>query len=163
MGTGCWNCSSPLLTQATHHLPITTDVTSLWGTRDPEYPHPVVLAPLDTPHIWVTFLFRKQKLLAFNQFITDVEQPPTTTRKHPQGRAWESASQKFISDPIWHWPKESTWETHSFASSGFNASCWDWETWVTTFKRLGVQGIIWKQVSQVSQLNMYFRHACKSI
>ena len=84
----------------------------------------------------------------------------------PQGRAWESTSQKFpyfgshpSSDTC---PKREPGKLAPEHLQGFNASRWELRhlSYGQVFKRMRVKGI---NKNQVLQLYMYFRHVCKSI
>ena len=79
------------------------------------------LYPL-TPHIWLPFLFKEEKLLAFSQFTADVGHNCQLPRKLPPGQGMRIYFSEIpilrIPSIIWHLPKERAWETCSWASSG---------------------------------------------
>ena len=164
---GTWmlrNSSSPLMTQPSNHPPNPTDQSSLWGTRDPDCPHSAVLVPPNTPHL-TSFPIQRRKAAGFQPVHSRCgAQLPTT--QEAQGRAWESASQKFPyfgSHPSPDTcPKREPGKLAPEHLQGFNASCWELRhlSYGQVFKRMRVKGI---SKNQVLQLYMYFRHVCKSI
>ena len=127
MGTGCWetaqvHCWLRLLTTCLlqqmwlpYEVPETQNIHILW------FLHPL------TPHIWVIFLFRKQKLLAFSQFITDVRHNHQLPRKHPPGQGMRICFSEIpiLLIPSDTCPKRAPGRLTPLHLQGFNASCWE--------------------------------------
>ena len=103
---GTWmlrNFSSPLMTQASNHPPNPTDESSLWGTRDPDYPHSAVLVPPNTPHL-SSFPIQRRKASGFQPVHSRCGAQRPTTQEAPLRAGHENPllRNSHTSDPIHH-------------------------------------------------------------
>lgn len=147
MGPECWEtalvpCWLSFLTSCLiqqMHLPYeapgTQNIHILW------FPVPL------TPHIWVPFQFREQKLLALGQFTADVGLNCQLPRRHPPGQGMRIS---FLGIPILQFRQSrntcSKTETGRLSPEhlhGFNASRWELRR-LSLLLRLRVKGIIGK-------------------
>ena len=103
MGPGCWEIPRVTwwLRLLTTHL--TQQMSSLWGTRDPDCPHSAVLVTLNTPHL-TSFPIQRRKAAGFQPVHSRCgAQLPTTQEASPRaGHENLLLRNSHTSDPIRH-------------------------------------------------------------
>lgn len=88
--------SCSLLTQSSHQLLHPTDASSLWGTRDPEHPHPVVPCTPNTPHLSSFPIQRTKAATGFGPIHSRCgSQLPTTQEASTRVRHENQTTKKF--------------------------------------------------------------------